>query len=138
MSDQLETNKAMTRKIYEELFGEGNLDLVDDLFHEDFVWHTPNGPEGAWRMKQAAASFRSAFPDLVVTIEDQIAEGEKVMTRLEYSGTHTGNFQGYPGTGRRFSINALGIDRISDGKVMERWNSGDNLGLMQQLGLRPR
>jgi predicted ester cyclase len=81
--------------------------------------------------------FRAAFPDGSMTIEDMIAEGEKVVTRKTYRGTHQGEFLSIPPTGRHVSLGLIDIMRIVDGKVVEHWNVGDDLGMLQQLGVIP-
>jgi predicted ester cyclase len=82
--------------------------------------------------------FRQAFPDSYFTVEDMIAEGDKVATHKTFHGTHEGEFMGMPPTGRRVSMELIDIVRISEGRVVEHWSMGDNLGMMQQLGVIPR
>jgi predicted ester cyclase len=82
--------------------------------------------------------FRRAFPDSYFNVEDMIAEGEKVVTRKTFHGTHEGELMGIPPTGRRVSMGLIDIVRIADGRVMEHWSVGDNLGMMQQLGIIPQ
>lgn len=133
-----EQNKTLVRRGIEEVYNRGNLAVVDEVAARDFVIHLPSeeihGPEGA---KQYVAALRSAFPDLHIAIEDQIAEGDKVVTRWTASATHTGAFQGIPPTGKRGSMTGIDIDRIADGKVVECWVNSDDLGLLQQLGVIP-
>jgi predicted ester cyclase len=81
--------------------------------------------------------FRAAFPDGSMTIEDMIAEGDKVVTRKSYRGTHQGEFLSIPPTGRQIRVGLIDIMRIVDGKVVEHWNVGDDLGMLQQLGALP-
>ncbi len=133
-----EQNKAVIRRGIEEVYNQGNLDTVDELVSSDFVAHMSSGdvqgPEG---MKQFAASLREAFPDLQVTIEDQFADGDMVVTRWTARGTHTGTFNGIPATGRTGAVTAIDIDRFVDGKAVECWSNTDDLGLLQQLGVVP-
>jgi predicted ester cyclase len=88
-------------------------------------------------MKHFVASLRTAFPDLEVTVDDQMTTGDTVVTRWTARGTHTGPFQGIPATSRRGTMAGIDIDRIANGKTVECWSSGDYLGLMQQLGIVP-
>ena len=81
--------------------------------------------------------FRQAFPDSYFTVEDMVAEGDKVATRKTFHGTHQGEFMGIPPTGQQVSTGLIDVVRIVDGKVVEHWSMGDNLGLMQQLGVIP-
>jgi steroid delta-isomerase-like uncharacterized protein len=83
------------------------------------------------------AALRDAFPDVHITIEDQVAEGDRVVTRWTARGTHTGAFQGIPPTGKRGSMTGIDINRFADGKVVECWTNADDLGLLQQLGVIP-
>ena len=82
--------------------------------------------------------FKGAFPNSYFSVEDMIAEGDKVVTRKPFHGTHEGEFMGMPPTGRRVSMELIDIVRISEGRVVEHWSMGDNLGMMQQLGVIPR
>jgi steroid delta-isomerase-like uncharacterized protein len=134
----LQHNKALVRRGIEEVYNRGNLASVDEFAASDFVIHLPsediNGPAGA---KRYVAALRAAFPDLHITIEDQIAEGDRVVTRWTARGTHAGEFQGIPPTGKRGSMTGIDIDRVADGKVVECWVNSDDLGLLQQLGVIP-
>ena len=135
-----EQNKIIVRRAIEEVYNEGKLDVVDELVSGDFVAHVSSSPEdihGPTGMKQFVASLREGFPDLHITIEDQIAEGDKVVTRWTVRGTHTGPFQGIPATGKQATMSGIEIDRVVDGKAIECWTSADDLGLLQQLGVVP-
>ena len=131
-------NKTIVRKVFEEIQSQGNLALVDELVASDYVGHTPpadiHGPEGA---KQFDMMLRAAFPDIQVTVEDQIAEGDKVATRWTCRGTHKGQFQGMPPTGEQMTMSGMTIFRIANGKLVEGWNNPDLLGMLQQLGAVP-
>jgi steroid delta-isomerase-like uncharacterized protein len=135
-----EENKAVTRRFLEEIFTAGNLALVEELFAPDYVLHDPSvpqevrGPEG---MKQYVAMYRAAYPDTRFTIEDQIAEGDEVVTRWVGRGTHQGELMGIAPTGRVVTVTGIEIDRIAGGKIEETWVSYDALGMMQQLGVAP-
>lgn len=131
-------SKMITRRLFEEMESQGNLAIADDIFASDFVNHTPfgemHGPEGA---KQFVSKLRTAFPDLQVTVEDQIAEGDKVATHWTARGTHKAKFQGMPPTGKQMEIRGIVISQIANGKIVEQWGNPDILGLMQQLGATP-
>jgi steroid delta-isomerase-like uncharacterized protein len=136
-----EENKSVVRREFEEMFNRGgNLDAADEIYAPDYVGHEPafgdaQGVEGA---KQFAADFRQAFPDLHTTIEDMVAEGDKVVTRFRGSGTHQGEIEDLgPATGNRMEITGITIEQFSDGKIVEDWTNFDALGMMQQLGLVP-
>lgn len=135
-----EQNKTVERRLLQEVYGNGNLDLIDELVASDFIGHG-TAREGGDRGRDAYRAFvvemRTAFPDLHFTIEDQIAEGDKVVTRFRAHGTHTGQFQGLPPTGKQGELSGTIIDRIADGKVVECWSNTDDLGLLQQLGVAP-
>ena len=131
-----ERNKAQVRRVIEEIYNRGDLAVVDELAASDLVIHASSqdirGRDGA---KQYVAALRAGFPDLHLTVEDQVAEGDMVVTRWTARGTHTGAFQGIPATGRAIRVAGTDIDRIIDGKTVECWAHVDELGLMQQLGV---
>jgi steroid delta-isomerase-like uncharacterized protein len=131
--------KAIARRYIEEVWNKGNLALIDELFTPDHINHSPSagqmaGPEG---LKQLIASFRNAAPDLHFTIDDMIAEGDRVVTRWTARGTHAGELMGVPPTGKQITVTAIVIDRFAGGKFAEHWAGRDDLGLYQQLGLIP-
>ena len=135
-----EENKAILRRLFEEFASKGDESVVDELFARDFVDHNPQGPNippGPEGVKQLFAGRRAAFPDMIVTVEDQVAEGDIVVNRLTVTGTHQGEFMGIPATGKSISMGAIGIFRIEDGKIAERWGQSDLIGMMQQLGVVP-
>ncbi len=136
-----EENKAVVRREIEELFTQGgNLDAADELYAPDYVGHAPpfedvRGIEGA---KQFAATYRGAFPDLQTNVEDEIAEGDKIVTRWTARGTHQGETEDLgPATGNRMEATGISIYKFADGKIVESWDHFDALGMMQQLGLIP-
>jgi steroid delta-isomerase-like uncharacterized protein len=133
-----EQNKAHIRRVIEEVYNRGDLRVVDEVAASDLVIHAPSqeirGREGA---KQYVAALRAGFPDLRFTVEDQVAEGDMVVTRWTARGTHGGEFQGVPATGREIRLAGTDIDRIAGGKVVECWAQVDELGLMRQLGVLP-
>jgi steroid delta-isomerase-like uncharacterized protein len=133
-----EENKAVVRR-WVEAFNEGNLDAVDELLTDSYVRHDPNSPEvrGLEEEKQLIAMYRSAFPDLHFTLEDMVAEDDRVATRLGISATHKGELLGIPPTENQLSITAMEIYRLREGKIDEQWVNVDTLGMMQQIGAIP-
>lgn len=136
-----ERNKLVSRTLIEEVWNRGNFALVDELVSPDFRGHS-SSPEtdtrGADGYRAYHRGLRAAFPDLRYTVEDQIAEGDQVVTRWTARGTHQGAFAGIPATGRSGTISGVTTDRIVDGQSVECWTSLDELGLLQQLGVVPR
>lgn len=140
MSTTETENKEMARKIPEEIFNEGNLDLVDEIFADDYVSRPPEASEplhGPEELKEFISKFRSAFPEFQVTIKDSIAEDDKVVQRRKFTGTHKGEIMGIEPTGKEIELEAIVIFRMEDGKVVESWEQADMMGLMKQLGLFP-
>ena len=135
-----EQNEALVRRMVEELFNRGNVSLADEFLAPDFIEReelppgTPSGREGVIQM---TAMLRSAFPDFKATIDDIIAQGDKVVIRQTWTGTHKGEFMGVPPTGRSVSIGVIDIIRVAGGKFAEHWGQMDSMGLMQQLGAIP-
>ena len=134
---QVEENKALVRREIEEIWNQGKLDVIDEIFAADFILHEPvagevRGPEG---LKQFVTMNRTAFPDFQLTIEDMFAEGDKVAVRWSWTGTHKGEFMGIPPTGVQVIMTGISIGHFTGGKIMEAWDYGDALGLMQQLGM---
>jgi steroid delta-isomerase-like uncharacterized protein len=135
-----EQNKSLMRRAVDEVWNGRNFAILGELIANDFVIHLAapgneiHGPEGA---KQYYGMLYRAFPDIHFTIEDQIAEGDRVVTHWTAEGTHQGEFKGIPATGKQFRITAIDIDRIVNGKVVECWTNMDELGLLQQLGIVP-
>jgi steroid delta-isomerase-like uncharacterized protein len=134
-----EENKSVVQRSYDEFFNTGNLALVDQFHSNDFVAHVLGLPpiQGLEALKQLASGYLRAFPDLHITLEDMIAEGDKVMTRVSWRGTHKGEFIGIPPTGKQVTVTGMYGYRIADGKIAKWWDYSDNLGLMQQLGVVP-
>ena len=134
-----EDNKAVVRRFYEEVMNQKKRAVLDEVFDLNVVDHfappgTPGGLEGA---RQTLGMFLSAFPDLHFTVEDLIAEGDKVVARATLSGTQQGTFMGIPPTGKHVTIGGIDINRFVGGKSIEHWVEMDTLGLMQQLGVIP-
>lgn len=130
--------KVRARRLPDELLTQGDLAVADEFLAPDCVYHAPAPfPPGVEGVKQWVRALRRAFPDLRAIIEDEIAEGDRVVQRLALSGTHTGEFLGIPPTGRRVTWQLVAIQRLSpDGRCAEHWLSWDQLGLLRQLGAR--
>jgi steroid delta-isomerase-like uncharacterized protein len=136
-----EQNKALARRAIEEVWNQGKLAVIDELTAANAMFHDPSvpggkftGPEG---VKQFVQIYRGAFPDVRLTINDQIAEGDKVVTRWTATGTHKGELMGIAPTNKPATVTGVDIDRYQDGKVVEAWASYDMLGMLQQLGVVP-
>jgi steroid delta-isomerase-like uncharacterized protein len=137
-----EETKEKMRRVFEEGFGQGKLEVIDEVLQSDFVCYDPNSESGEIRgadtIKGEIEYFRNAVPDLTYTVEDQIAEGDKVVTRYTVSGTHQGEFFGVAGTGKRIEMSGINIDRFDEsGKLVEEWPEYDLLGAMQKMGAIP-
>jgi steroid delta-isomerase-like uncharacterized protein len=132
-----EENKTLANRVWQEVWHQGNLSQVDELFALDFVRHDPGGRvlRGTSQNRQFIDSLRTAFPDLHYTVEDQIAEGDKVVVRYRFQGTHLGAFQGMPPTKKQVAYTGILIYRISDGKIAEQWTEIDLMGFLRQLGV---
>lgn len=136
-------NKEKVRRLYEEAFGQGNTEVVDEVLYSDFVCHDPNAEggevRGAETIKGEIGYFRQAFPDFFWRVEDAVAEGDKVTTRYTLGGTHQGEFFGVAPTGKRIEVSGINIDRFDQsGKLAEEWASYDLLGATRQLDAIPK
>ena len=117
---------------------QGKMALIDEVYSPDYVGHETSGPvHGQEGLKQYIMMYRTAFPDAHYTVEDQIAEGDKVVTRWSGRGTHQGPLMGIPPTGKQGTVTGISIDRFEGGKIVETWTELDALGMMQQLGVIP-
>ena len=134
-----EKNKALARRFYEEVINKGNADAIDDLFAPDLVIRTP--PPGMdptlTGMKQMFQIFRQAFSDLNVTVDEIVAEGDTVVSRMTIRGTHTGDLMGIAPTGKKFSVRGMDLFHIDNGKATEVWHFEEELAMWQQLGIDP-
>ena len=133
----LEANKAIIRQAVDEVINQKVLGAIDELFAPDYVDHSSMAGEDQGRegFKQFAQVLFDAFPDFQVTIEDMLAEGDKVMYRGTVSGTHTGEFMGAHPSGKRFEVTEMHVDRIAEGKIVEHWGLLDIMGMLQQIGI---
>jgi steroid delta-isomerase-like uncharacterized protein len=135
-----EHNKAVVRRLIEEVMNKGNLSSVDEFFTPNYQHHDPSSPDfgrGPESEKQLVTLYRNAFPDLRLTIEDIIAEGDTVMVRWSSRGTHKGELNGIAPTGKQVNGSGITVARLANGKIAESYVSWDALGLMQQLGVVP-
>ncbi len=132
-----EANKATARRFADEVLNRGNLALIDELVAPDFVDHSapPGVPPNRDAAKTFFATLRAAFPDLHVTIDDVIAEGDKVVLRSTAHGTMKGEFAGMPPSGKSATWASVDILRFANGKQVEHWGVQDQLSMLQQLGL---
>jgi steroid delta-isomerase-like uncharacterized protein len=135
----VEENKAIARRWFEEAFNKHRVAAIDELYTPDFVTHNnPMVPEGNRAgAKQFFASLFVAMPDLSATVEDMVAEGDKVAVRYTTRGTQRGELMGIPATGKAVTLTAIDILRFKGGKIAEHWLEADQLGMMQQLGVIP-
>ena len=134
-----DVNKASVRRFYDEVFNKKNRAAIDEFIDPNHVDHSapPGTPAGLKGVKQTINTYLTAFPDLHFTVEDMIAEGDRVVTRLTCRGTQQGAFMGIPPTGKQATVTAIDINRYAGGKSVEHWLEMDTLGLMQQLGVVP-
>jgi steroid delta-isomerase-like uncharacterized protein len=132
-----EENRALLRRAWDEIYGQGRLDCIGDVALPDVVAHEPDGDvRGVEEFERYLTSYLTAFPDTEVTIEDVVAEGDKVVSRYTVHGTHTGTTDDYgPPTGRRIAIEGITLYRFERGRLAELWDRYDNLAVMRQLGL---
>jgi steroid delta-isomerase-like uncharacterized protein len=131
-------NKATMRQIYEQVFSQGDFELGERLLADDFVEHEdlpPGVPPGKEAPRALMTMMRTAFPDFRATVEEMLQDGDKVVTRGRFSGTHLGEFMGVPATGKRFDIAVIDIVEFRDGKGTAHWGVMDMAGMMQQLGI---
>jgi steroid delta-isomerase-like uncharacterized protein len=135
-----EQNKNNVRRLFEEVWNKGNMSVTDELFSSNYNHHDSSSPDlgrGPESEKKRATLYRNAFPDIHLTIEEIIAEGETVVARWSCRGTHKGDLNGIAPTGKQFNITGVSIARFTNGKMFEGYINWDALGLMQQLGVVP-
>jgi steroid delta-isomerase-like uncharacterized protein len=133
-----EENKRIARRVIERLWNKDEFELAEEIVALDYIEHLPGDEtHGLDGVRQYFAEQRLGFPDIHYTVNDQVAEGDKVVTRWTARGTHQGEFKGMPATGKQGRLSGITISRIADGKLIEGWTSPDELSLMQQLGAIP-
>ena len=129
-------NLEKSRRIFEKVWNEKQVEQIDELVAPDYVHHDVLSPDqtGIKAYKQFVDFYHNAFPDIRFNIEDEISNGDRVVIRWTVTGTHNGDLPGLPPAGRPISVTGITIGRLSDGKFVESWNNWDALGMMQQLG----
>jgi steroid delta-isomerase-like uncharacterized protein len=135
----MQSNSNVVRRFIEEVLNQGKVDAAGQFFSEDMVEQVPlpgQGP-GLEGLKDVLRGLRAAFPDMHWTVQEQIAEGDKVLSRFEWTGTHRGTFLGVPATDRPVTVWGMVIDRLEGGKIKDTRIIMDTLGLMIQLGVVP-
>jgi steroid delta-isomerase-like uncharacterized protein len=139
VSEETDRNKAVVRRFVEEVQNQKDWAAYDELNADDFVNHSapPGIPSDKQGGRMYLGAFLGAFPDCRFTIDEMIAEGDQVVTKKTFTGTHTEDFNGIPPTGKRVTLQFADIMRIRDGKIVEHWNVIDQMSFMQQLGLIP-
>ena len=135
----IQENKVISRRTFEEIWNQGKLEAIEELYDADQVSHGlgMEVPPGTAGIKQFISIYRTAYPDTHFTVEDQVAEGDKVATRWTATGTHRGELMGIAPTGKRVTVTGIAITRVTNGKIVETWNNFDALGQLQQLGVIP-
>ena len=134
-----ESNKALVRRIADEVITKGNFGVLDETLGPDYVYREPTIGEkrGKNGLRELITMYRTAFPDLKMTIEEQAAEGDKVFTRWTATGTHRGELMGFPPTGKIARVQGMIVTRIVNGKVVEDKEVYDALGMLRQIGALP-
>jgi steroid delta-isomerase-like uncharacterized protein len=130
----VEENRAVAHRALEEVWNKGNLDVADEVYAAEFVQKDTSPPANLQTYKWYISSTRAAFPDLHITLEEVIAEGDKVVTRFSMTGTHRGMYSGLLPTGRKVTVSGVSIGRFKDGKIVELWGLLDRLSMLEQLG----
>ena len=129
-------NKLLADRVWEEVWHQGDLQRMDELFAPDFVRHDPGREiHGTTENRQFIKGLRAAFPDLHFTVLDQVAEEDKLAVRYRVQGTHLGDFQGMPPTRKQVAYSGILIYRIANGRIAEQWTEIDLLGFLKQLGV---
>jgi steroid delta-isomerase-like uncharacterized protein len=139
MSSETELNKSVIRRFVDEVQNKKDWDVYDELNGPEFVNHSapPGIPSDREGGKIYLGAFLNAFPDCRFTVDDMIAEGDQVVTKKTFTGTHEAEFAGIPPTGKRVTLQFVDIMRVRDGRIVEHWLSMDQLSFMQQLGVIP-
>jgi len=134
-----EANKALVRRGIEEAVNKGNFSVMDEIVSTDYVYREPTVGEKRGRagLRELITTYRNAFPDVRLTIDEQIAEGDKVVTRWNATGTHRGELFGTAPTGKQVRIQGIIVSRIANGKIVEETEVYDALGMLRQLGAVP-
>ena len=134
-----EANVEVVHGYLEKVWNGRNVDLIEAFFAQDCVVHNlpPHLPSGKEGIRENLTRTIDTFPDFALAIDDTVAQGDRVTVRMTFTGTHQGGFYGMPASGKSFSISAIAIARLVDGKIAEWWQIGDTLGLLRQIGAMP-
>lgn len=132
-----EKNKDFIQAYTEDFWNKQNIAVFEKYFTADFIVHNANGDQNFEQYKGLCKAYFTAFPDLYITTDDQVAEGDKVTKVWTANCTHKGEIMGIPATGNQIVVKGIEVFKIEDGKISELWASMDNLGMMQQLGVIP-
>lgn len=138
MQTTIEESRDNIRRVIEVLYSRGDLSVAEELYSPNYLRHdpaTPNVGTGLTAIKQVVNTYRTAFPDLELTMDDTVAEDNKVLARWTARGTHLGELQGAAPTGKRFEVTGLTLMQFADGQIVEEWTHWDVLGMLQQLGV---
>ena len=132
-------NEALVRRYFEEVWGRGNVDAIDDLLAEGYVDHDapPGFPKDREAQKQVVAYMAGSAEDKVLTIHEVVSQGDLVAVRHQSEWTQRGDFFGFPGDGKRLTLKGIDFYRVHDGRIVESWHVEDMLGLMMQMGVSP-
>ena len=135
----MQASPSIIQRIFDQAFNQGDLKTVDELLAADSVTHTPTWgmPNNRVGLKQLIAGFRTAFPDLHCTVEDEIQQGDKSAAHCKIRGTHKGSIFGNPPTGRLVEVQGIIFANIENGRIVEAWILVDQMGMLQQLGIVP-
>jgi steroid delta-isomerase-like uncharacterized protein len=141
-NDVLASNKALVSRFIEKVFNEGDEAAMESLCDKQIVDHNPFGKggnlSGPDRTRMALRHIRGAFPDLTLTVQEMLADGDRVVVRGRLTGTHAGYLMGFPASGKPIDVQIIDIYRCADGKIAERWGVFEGLNLAMQVGLLPR
>ena len=137
-TNTLESNKKIARQFF-EYFAKGDVQQIENLWGSDYQLHFPGRPKalGKEESKQLLKDYSTGFPDKEMKVEDQVAEGDLVVTRTNVKGTHKGTFQGISASNKKMEVTVIAIHRIVDGKIVEEWTEFDAYGMMKQIGAIP-
>ena len=135
-----EQNKQIVQRALDELWNKGNLAAADELYAASYIGHNPASPQplqGAQGIQQFVGMFRTAFSNIQTIVEDQMAEGDKVVTRWQTSAVHTGDLMGIPASGKPGVVTGISINQVVAGRIVAEWTNWDQLGMLQQIGVIP-
>lgn len=135
--DLQEKNKAVARRVFDDIFNRGRLEVAGEIYAPDFVDHGLQRDTGLRQDQAAVRGWRMAAPDLVMTVDQMLAEGDRVCVLWTGRGTNTGEGNGLPASGKRFALRGITIWRIEGGRIREEWSEFDMLGLLRQTGVLP-